>query len=156
MAETLLAVGAEVPDVEVPNQDGEMVNLRNFKGEKLIVFFYPKDNSPSCTKEACSLRDHHQTFVDKGYKVFGVSPDSQKAHQNFINKQSLPYALLSDPDNALTKSFGAWGEKKMRGKAYMGLLRSTFVVNEEGMISHVVPKVNTKEHAEQLLELIES
>ncbi len=154
MSETLLIVGAEVPDVEVPDQDGQPVNLKNFKGEKLIVFFYPKDNSPSCTKEACSLRDHHDTFTEHGYKVFGVSPDSQKAHQNFINKQNLPYSLLSDPEHELTKAFGAWGEKKMYGKTYMGLLRSTFVVDEEGMISHVVPKVKTKEHAEQLLEML--
>lgn len=155
MAETLLNVGTAVPDIVVKDQDGNETSLSQFKGQKVILFFYPRANTPGCTKEACSLRDHHETLVEKGYTVIGVSPDNPKPLQNFIAKFELPFTLWSDPDNELTKAFGAWGLKKMRGKEYMGLLRSTFVIDEGGNISHVVPKVKTAEHAQQLLELIE-
>ena len=155
MAESLLTVGTQVPDVTVTDQDGNEVSTKDFRGKKLIVYFYPKDNTPGCTAEACSLRDHYQTFLDKGYQILGVSPDSEKSHQKFRAKYDLPFPLLSDPDNKLIKAFGAWGEKKMYGKTYMGLLRSTFVVNKDGKITHVVPKVQTKQAAEQLLEMIE-
>lgn len=154
MAETLLPVGTKVPDMTLTNQDGDSVNLADMKGQKLIVYFYPKDNSGSCVKEAESLRDGYTDLKAQGYEVIGVSPDSEKSHRNFIAKRELPFPLISDPEHKLTEAFGAWGEKKMYGKTYMGLLRSTFLVDEEGTISHVIPKVKTKEHATQILDLL--
>ncbi|MEM8900153.1 MAG: thioredoxin-dependent thiol peroxidase [Bacteroidota bacterium] len=150
-----IQVGSPAPTDTVLDHEGKEVSVKDYLGQKLILFFYPKANTPGCTKEACSLRDHYETFVEKGYAVVGVSPDNQKPIQNFINKQSLPYPLWSDKELVLIKGFGAWGEKSMYGKTYEGLLRSTFVIDEEGKVSHVVEKVITKAHAEQLLELLE-
>ncbi|MEO0895085.1 MAG: thioredoxin-dependent thiol peroxidase [Bacteroidota bacterium] len=154
MAHEYLAVGAQAPDVKVKNNAGEEVSLADLKGKKVVVFFYPKANSPSCTKEAVSLKDHHKALQDLGYEVIGVSPDKEKSLTNFINKHELPYTLWSDPENELTEAFGAWGEKSMYGKTYMGLLRSTFLIDEEGKVSHVIEKVKTKEHAQQILAML--
>lgn len=154
MADSLLAVGSPVPTLTVQNQAGEDVSLADYTGKKLIIFFYPKASSPSCTKEACSLRDGYDQLRELGYEILGVSPDNPKPLRNFIEKQGLTYTLLSDPENALTQAFGAWGEKSMRGKTYMGLLRSTFLVDEKGIITHVIPKVVTKDHANQILDLL--
>lgn len=154
MSDTLLPIGTQVPDMPLTNQDGESINLTQFKGQKLVVYFYPKDNSSSCVKEAESLRDGYETLKARGYEIIGVSPDSEKSHRNFISKRELPFTLISDPEHQLTEAFGAWGEKKMYGKTYMGLLRSTFLVDENGRISHVIPKVKTKEHAQQILDLL--
>ncbi|MEL7062881.1 MAG: thioredoxin-dependent thiol peroxidase, partial [Bacteroidota bacterium] len=154
MSTTFLPVGSEVPDITVQTHDEQSVTLRDFRGKKVVLFFYPKASSPSCTKEACSLRDGYADLQNHGFEVLGVSPDNPKPLRNFIEKQSLPYTLLSDPENELTKAFGAWGEKKMRGKTYMGLLRSTFLIDEEGKVSHVIPKVVTKDHANQIIELL--
>lgn len=151
---TYLSVGSPVPEVTVTDQEGNELKLSDFKGKKLLLFFYPKASSSSCTKEAVSLRDAYADFQAKGYEVFGVSPDKHRALQNFINKQELPYRLLSDPDNELTKAFGAWGEKKMYGKVYEGLLRTTFLIDEEGKVSHVIEKVKSATHADQIKELI--
>lgn len=151
---TYLSVGSPVPEVTVTDQEGNELKLSDFKGKKLLLFFYPKASSGSCTKEAVSLRDAYADFQAEGYEVFGVSPDKHRALQNFINKQELPYRLLSDPDNELTKAFGAWGEKKMYGKVYEGLLRTTFLIDEEGKVSHVIEKVKSATHADQIKELI--
>ncbi|RMG58927.1 MAG: thioredoxin-dependent thiol peroxidase [Bacteroidetes bacterium] len=157
MATELLSVGSEVPDITVKDQDGQPLNLKtDLKGQKFVLFFYPKDNTSTCTKEACNLRDGYAELKARGYEVFGVSPDGEKSHRNFIAKHKLPYRLLSDPETALIQAFGAWGEKKMYGKTYMGLLRTTFVVDEAGMITHVVPKVKAVEHTAQILSLIDA
>lgn len=152
---TFLAPGTQAPDIELTNQAGEPIKLSDFRGKKVVLFFYPKDNSGSCTKEAVSLRDGYEALQAMGFEVIGVSPDSEKSHQKFIEKQSLPYPLISDPDHKLTKAFGAWGEKSMYGKTYMGLLRTTFLLDEEGKVTHIIPKVKTKEHFDQIQSLLE-
>ncbi len=149
-----LAIGSKAPNITVQNQTGEDVTLADYQGKKLVVFFYPKANSGSCTKEAVSLRDAYADFQTQGYEVVGVSPDKPRSLQNFINKQELPYDLLSDPENELTKAFGAWGEKKMYGKVYDGLLRTTFLLDESGIVTHVIEKVKSPIHADQVKELI--
>jgi thioredoxin-dependent peroxiredoxin len=149
-----LEVGATAPDIKVTNQEGQELSLHDFKGKKVVLFFYPKANSGSCTKEAASLRDAYADLQAQGYEVLGVSPDKQKALQNFITKQELPYSLLSDPEHELTKAFGAWGEKKMYGKTYEGLLRTTFLLDEAGKVTHVIEKVKSPTHGQQVLETI--
>lgn len=150
-----LEVGAEAPqDIVLQNQKGEEVSLGQLKGGKVIVYFYPKANTPSCTKEACSLRDGYAKLKELGYTIVGVSPDKPKSLTNFINKQELTFDLWSDPEHKLTEAFGAWGEKSMYGKTYMGLLRTTFLLDEEGKITHVIPKVISKDHANQILSLL--
>ena len=147
-----LKEGDKAPDFSGVNQDGETVSLSDFAGKKLILFFYPKDNTPGCTAEACSLRDNFSELKAQGYALLGVSPDSAKKHQNFINKYELPFPLLADTEKEVLQAYGAWGEKSMYGKKYMGVLRSTFVISEEGMIEKVISKVKTKNHANQILE----
>ena len=149
-----IAPGTTVPDISLTDQQGQSISLSDFAGKKVVLFFYPKDSSPSCTKEACSLRDGYETLQEQGFEVLGVSPDSEASHQKFIEKQGLPYRLISDPDHQLAEAFGAWGEKKMYGKTYMGLIRSTFLIDETGTVSHVIGKVNTKDHARQILDLL--
>ncbi|WNJ17347.1 thioredoxin-dependent thiol peroxidase [Pontibacter sp. G13] len=151
-----LPVGSEVPDVTVADQAGNPVSLKDYRGKKIVLYFYPKDNTPGCTNEACSLRDDYSELQAQGFEVIGVSPDSETKHRNFINKFSLPFTLLSDPELKLIKAFGAWGEKKMYGKTYDGLLRTTFLIDEEGKVSHVINKVKTKEHGQQILSLLAS
>lgn len=154
--QSLLSVGSVVPDISLTDQDGQAVKLSDYRGQKLVLFFYPKDNTPSCLKEAQSLKEGYELLKAKGFEVVGVSPDSEKSHKNYVTKRELPFRLISDPDHQLTEAFGAWGEKKMYGKTYMGLLRTTFLIDEEGKVSHVIPKVITKDHANQILELLES
>lgn len=154
--QSLLSVGSAVPDLSLTDQDGQAVKLSDYRGQKLVLFFYPKDNTPSCLKEAQSLKEGYELLKAKGFEVVGVSPDSEKSHKNYVTKRELPFRLISDPDHQLTEAFGAWGEKKMYGKTYMGLLRTTFLIDEEGNVSHVIPKVVTKDHANQILELLES
>jgi peroxiredoxin Q/BCP len=151
---TFLAVGAAAPNIAVTDQTGQAVSLSDFRGTKLVLFFYPKASSGSCTKEAASLRDAYAELQAKGYDVLGISPDKPTALQNFIAKQSLPYRLLSDPEHALIKAFGAWGEKKMYGKTYEGLLRTTFLLDEKGEVTHVIDKVKSPTHGPQVLEVI--
>lgn len=151
----LLETGAQAPlDIVLKNQKGEDVSLGQLKGGKAVVYFYPKANTPSCTKEACSLRDGYDKLQDLGYTVVGISPDKPRSLTNFINKQELNFDLWSDPEHELTQAFGAWGEKKMYGKTYMGLLRTTFLLDEEGKVTHVIEKVVTKDHARQILDLL--
>ncbi len=149
---TKLNTGDKAPDFKAINQDGEMVSLNDFKGRKLILYFYPKDNTPGCTNEACDFRNHYQFWLDKGYQVVGVSPDSQESHRKFIEKYQLPFPLLSDPDKEIIKAYGAWGPKKLYGREYEGLIRSTFIIDEEGKILEIFKKVKTKTHTEQIIK----
>jgi len=145
-----LKEGDSAPDFAVSNEKGQTVRLSDFKGKKLVLYFYPKDDTPGCTAQACSLRDNYESFLSKGYEVLGVSPDSVKKHVKFQDKYSLPFALLADEDHALSLAYGVWGEKKFMGKAYMGIHRTTFVIDENGVIERIIAKVDTGNHAEQL------
>ncbi len=146
--------GQKAPVFEGLDQNGKSIKLDDFKGSKLILYFYPKDNTPGCTAESCDLRDNYRMWLGKGYKVVGVSPDSQKSHQKFIEKYNLPFPLIADTERKIIKDFGAWGVKKMYGKEYEGLLRTTFIIDEEGKIEEIFSKVKTKEHTNQILEAI--
>ena len=144
-------MGQAAPDFSANNQNGKALTLGDFKGKKLVLYFYPKDDTPGCTAEACSLRDHYQTFLAQGYAILGVSPDNEAKHQKFIAKFKLPFDLLADTDHAVAEAYGVWVEKSMYGRQYMGIARTTFVIDEQGMIAEVIEKVNTKEHGPQLL-----
>lgn len=148
----LLQEGQAAPPFKAKNQDGKEIKLSDFKGKKVILYFYPKDNTPGCTAEACNLRDNYDALLEKGFEVIGVSPDNEKSHTNFISKYSLPFNLIADTDKEILKAYGAWGEKKMYGKSYEGVLRTTYVINEDGNIEKVIEKVKTKDHASQVLE----
>ncbi len=147
----MLQVGDTVPEFSLPNQDGTMISPADFKGKKIVIYFYPKDNTPGCTTEACGFRDVYDEILAKGAVVLGISKDSTASHTKFREKFELPFHLLSDVETTTIQAFGAWGEKKMCGKTYMGIIRSTFVVDENGVISHVFPKVNTKTHPAEIL-----
>jgi len=147
-----LNIGDKAPDFEGLNQDGKKVSLKDFSGKKLILYFYPKDNTPGCTAESCNLNDNYNSWVEKGFDVLGVSPDSQKSHQNFKNKFNLKFDLIADTEKEILPKYGAWGEKSMYGKKYMGVLRSTFVIDENGVIEEIFEKVKTKDHANQIIK----
>ncbi|UBM62806.1 thioredoxin-dependent thiol peroxidase [Candidatus Sulfidibacterium hydrothermale] len=149
---TKLQKGDKAPDFKGIDQNGNPVSLADFKGKKLILYFYPKDNTPGCTNEACNFRDHYDFWLSKGYAIVGVSPDSVASHQKFIEKHQLPFTLISDPEKVIIKAYGAWGPKKLYGREYEGLIRSTFVIDEEGKIVEVFGKVKTKEHTEQIVK----
>ncbi len=151
--ENRLKTGDKAPPFSSKDQNGKEISLDNLKGKKIILYFYPKDNTPGCTAEACSLRDGYDDLLSKGFVVVGVSPDSEKSHQNFSKKHDLPFHLVADTEHKMLKDYGAWGEKKMYGKTYEGVLRTTFVISEDGTIEHVIPKVDTKNHAEQIMAL---
>ena len=140
-----------MPTFSVADQNGNVVTDQQLLGKKTIIYFYPKDSTPGCTAEACNLRDNYERMLAQGYQVLGVSKDSQKSHQNFITKYELPFTLLSDPSTEMLQAFGAWGEKKMCGKTSIGTLRKTFVFDENGILTQVIEKVDTKNHAEQIL-----
>ena len=148
---TTLKAGDKAPAFNIPNQDGEMTSLKDFNGKKLVLFFYPKDNTPGCTAEACDLRDNIDALSKEGYNILGISPDSEKKHQNFIKKFDLPFPLLADTEQAMLKAYGVWGPKSFMGKDYTGVHRTTFLIDEKGKISEVISKVKTKEHAAQIL-----
>lgn len=148
---TTLKAGDKTPNFEAKDQDGNVHTLKDYKGKKLVVFFYPKASTPGCTAEACNLRDNWETFQAKGYEILGVSADSAKRQQNFKNKYELPFPLLADEDKSVIQAFGVWGPKKFMGKEYDGIHRTTFVINEEGVLEDVISKVKTKAHAEQIL-----
>ncbi|MBQ2787538.1 MAG: thioredoxin-dependent thiol peroxidase [Bacteroidaceae bacterium] len=148
----MLEVGDKIPDFLGLDEEGRELHLSDFAGSKLIVYFYPKDNTPGCTAEACSLRDGMEELVASGYAVIGVSTDSIASHKRFKEKQTLNFPLISDADRRLIEAFGAWGEKKMAGRTYMGILRTTFIVGEDGRIERVIKKVNTKDAARQILD----
>ncbi len=145
--------GDKAPDFSSKDQTGEEISLEKFKGKKIIIYFYPKDNTPGCTAEACSLRDGYDRLLDAGFVVVGVSPDSEKSHVNFAKKHNLPFHLIADTEKEMLRQYGAWGEKKLYGKTYEGVIRTTFVISENGTIEHVIPKVDTKNHAEQIMAL---
>jgi len=142
--------GDKAPYFEGKNQDGKTVSLNDFKGKKLILYFYPKDNTPGCTAESCNLSENFDYWLSKGFSILGVSPDSEASHQKFINKYGLKFDLISDTDKKILEAYGAWGEKKMYGKSYMGVLRTTYIIDEKGIIEQVFRKVKTKEHTEQI------
>jgi peroxiredoxin Q/BCP len=147
-----LNVGDIVPSFSAPDQDGNTINLSDYSGKNLVVFFYPRANTPGCTAEACNLRDNYKALQDAGYELLGVSEDSQKKQSNFKNKYEFPFPLLADEDHTVIDAFGVWGPKKFMGREFDGIQRKTFVVNGEGKVSKVIDKVKTKEHAAQLLE----
>ena len=140
-----------MPSFSVADQNGNLVTDQLLLGKKTIIYFYPKDSTPGCTAEACNLRDNYERFLAEGYQILGVSKDSQKSHQNFIAKYALPFPLLSDTSTQMLQAFGAWGEKKMCGKTSIGTLRKTFIFNEEGILTQIIEKVDTKNHTAQIL-----
>ena len=147
----MLKIGDKMPEFEVVDQDENVVSSKDFIGKKTIVYFYPKDNTPGCTAEACNLRDNYEALKAQGYNVVGVSKDSAASHRKFIDKFDLPFTLLSDKSTQMLQDFGAWGEKKMCGKTCVGTLRRTFIFNEEGVLERIIEKVDTKYHAAQIL-----
>ena len=146
-------VGDKAPEILGINEKGEEIRLSNYKGKKLVLYFYPKDSTSGCTAQACNLRDNYDALRQAGYEVVGVSVDSEKSHQKFIEKTSLPFPLIADTDKKLVEQFGVWGEKSMYGRKYMGTFRTTFIINEEGIVERIIgPKeVKTKDHAAQIL-----
>lgn len=146
-----LKVGDRVPDFLSKDQDGTIIKLSDYKGQKLIVFFYPRANTPGCTAEACNLRDNYSALKAEGYELLGVSEDSSKKQSNFKNKYDLPFPLLADEDHTVINAFGVWGPKKFMGREFDGLIRTTFVIDEQGVVERVIEKVKTKNHAAQLL-----
>lgn len=151
---THLNIGDNAPSFKGKIEDGTEVNSAGLKGQKYILFFYPKDDSPGCTREACNLRDNYRWFEKNGFQIFGVSPDNEKKHQKFIDKYEFQYSLIADPDKEIIKSFGIWGPKKFMGREFDGVHRTTFVMDADGKVTEIIKKVKTKEHAEQLKEAI--
>lgn len=149
---TNLKVNDKAPNFEAKNQNGEIVKLSDYKGKKVILYFYPQDNTPTCTTEACNFRDNHSKLQKKGYAVIGVSPDSERKHQNFINKFELPFTLISDKDLKVANAYGVWGPKKFMGKTSDAIHRETFVIDEEGNIEKIIEKVVSKKATDQVLE----
>jgi peroxiredoxin Q/BCP len=147
-----LTTGDPAPAIEAVDQEGKRITLEEYRGKKLVLYFYPKDNTPGCTAESCDLRDHYDQFIKEGFEVVGVSADSEKSHRNFIAKYQLPFRLISDTGKKVLEDYGAWGEKKLYGKVYMGVLRKTFIIDEEGIILRIIEKVKTKEHSTQIFE----
>jgi peroxiredoxin Q/BCP len=150
----MLKIGDTAPDFTLLNDQGVGVSLSNFLGKNVVLYFYPKDNTPGCTKEACSFRDNLTAIETKDAVVIGISPDSVKSHQNFIKKQNLNFSLLSDPNHRVAEAYGAWGEKSMYGKKYMGILRTTFVIGKDGKIKHVFGKVKVSEHGQEVFDVL--
>ena len=148
----MLKIGDRMPDFEVMDQDGNVVRSAELLGRKTIIYFYPKDNTSGCTAEACNLRDNYEAFLAMGYNVIGVSKDSVASHKKFAEKYDLPVTLLADTATELLQAFGAWGEKKMYGKTVMGTLRTTFIFDEAGVLREIIEKVDTKNHAAQILK----
>jgi peroxiredoxin Q/BCP len=151
----MLETGTLAPDFTLESDTSGPVSLSDFRGKKVVLYFYPKDNTPGCTTEACNFRDDYSAMIEAGAVILGVSPDSIKSHRSFKNKYDLPFLLLSDPDHKVADTYGAWGPKKMMGKSYMGIIRSTFVIDETGKIMRVFPKVDVKQHSQEVLAVLE-
>ena len=147
-----IKVGDKAPQFSTIDQEGKEVKLSDYKGKKVVLYFYPKDNTPGCTAEACNLRDNYNRFISMGYEVLGVSSDSEKSHQKFIDKYDLPFRLLADTDRNVHEKYGTWVEKSMYGRKYMGTARVTFIIDENGIVEKVIEKVKTKDHAAQILD----
>jgi thioredoxin-dependent peroxiredoxin len=148
-----LKEGIQAPAFEGIDQHGNSVKLSDFAGSKVVLYFYPKDDTPGCTAEACDLRDNQDSFLKEGFKVIGVSPDSVKSHKGFADKFSLPFPLIADTTKEILNAYGVWGEKKMYGKSFMGVIRTTFIIDEKGIIEKIITKVNTGEHTKQIFDL---
>ena len=151
----LLQVGDIAPEFSSKDQDGKEVRLSDYKGKKVILYFYPKDDTPGCTTQACNLRDNYEALQSKGYQVLGVSVDNEKLHVKFIKKFNLPFPLLADTEHAIVEAYGVWVEKSMYGRTYMGTARTTFVINEDGVIQEIFQKIDTANHTDQILSKIE-
>jgi len=145
--------GSKAPSFEGIDQNGKLIKLSDFAGKKVILYFYPKDNTPGCTAEACNLRDNYTDLINKGFVVIGVSPDSEKSHKGFISKYALPFPLIADTSKKILTDYGVWGEKKMYGKSYMGVIRTTFIIDEKGIVEKVITKVETGDHTNQIYNL---
>ena len=145
-----LNIGDKAPDFAIPDQDGLVHKLSDYAGRKLVIYFYPKDDTPGCTAQACNLRDNYYDLRQKGYEVIGVSVDSEKSHQKFIRKYELPFTLLADTEKKMVTDYGVWQEKSMYGRKYMGVMRYTFIIDEQGIITDIITKVDTKDHAQQI------
>lgn len=146
-----LEIGQKAPEFTGKDQDGNDISLSDFRGKKVILYFYPKDQTPGCTAQACNLRDNYQELQQQGYVVLGISSDSQASHRKFIEKQQLPFSLIADEDKSIHEKYGVWKEKNMYGRKYMGTVRTTFVIDEEGNIADIIKKVKTKEHTAQII-----
>jgi peroxiredoxin Q/BCP len=146
-----LQAGTKAPDFKTKDQDGKEVSLSEYKGKKVVLYFYPRDQTPGCTAEACNLRDNYKALQKAGYEILGISTDDEKAHRKFIEKEKLPFRLLADTDKSVHEKYGSWIEKSMYGRKYMGTARITYVIDEKGIISEVIEKVDTKNHADQIL-----
>ena len=149
----MLKVGDKAPDFTVNDQDGNPVKLSDMRGKKVVLYFYPKDMTPGCTAQACNLRDNYKSMQKKGYEILGISTDSEKSHKKFIEKEKLPFRLLADTDRSVHNAYGTWVEKSMYGRKYMGTGRTTFVIDERGIIQDIVQKVDTKNHASQIVNI---
>lgn len=149
---SILKTGDKAPDFQATDQDGRTVSLKDFRGSRLILYFYPKDDTPGCTAEACNLKDNYQVLKDKGFRILGVSADPEASHKKFIAKYMLPFPLIPDKDKTILRAYGAWGLKKLYGKEYEGIIRTTYVIDPKGIIEKVFTKVDTKNHAQQILE----
>ncbi len=148
-----LKEGSKAPLIDGIDQNGDHVKLTDFSGKKVVLYFYPKDNTPGCTAEACNLRDNYDLLLKKGFAIIGVSADSEKSHKGFAEKYSLPFPLIADTSKKILNDYGVWGEKKLYGKTYMGVLRTTFVIDEKGIIEKIIEKVNTADHTEQIFKM---
>ena len=146
-----LEVGQLAPDFEIENQDGQQTTLSQFKGKKVVLYFYPKDSTPGCTAQACNLRDNYENLIAQNFVVLGISTDTEKRHQNFIKKNDLPFPLLADTERKLHELYDTWQLKKFMGREFMGTVRTTFIIDEEGIITDIIKKVKTKEHSAQIL-----
>jgi thioredoxin-dependent peroxiredoxin len=147
--------GEKAPDFTATDQNGKIVSLSDFKGKNVILYFYPKDDTPGCTAEACSFRDNYQSLLGKGFAVIGVSTDDEKSHKKFEKKYNLPFALIADPDKKIVEAYGLWVEKNMYGRKYMGTARTTFLIDENGIISKVIDKVDTQNSSQQVIDLLQ-
>lgn len=149
-----LKEGDKAPAFKAKDQDGNTISLSDFKGKNLILYFYPQDDTPTCTKEACNYRDNYQSLLSQGFSVVGVSFDTEKSHKKFIKKYSLPFPLISDPDRKIIEDYGVWGEKTLFGRNYMGTLRTTFIIDKRGVIQHIIEKVDSGHASQQVLDLV--
>ncbi len=149
-----LTEGQKAPDFKAKDQNGKIISLSDFSGKDVILYFYPKDDTPGCTAEACSFRDNYQSLLKEGFEVLGVSTDDEKSHQKFITKYSLPFSLIADTDKKIVEAYGVWVEKNMYGKKYMGVARKTFIIDRNGLIKKIIDKVDTKNSSGQVLDSI--
>lgn len=152
----MLTEGSKAPEFSGKDQDGNKVALKDFRGKKVVLYFYPEDDTPTCTVEACNLRDNYQTLTSKGFEVVGVSPDDEKKHKKFEEKYDLPFTLIADPMHKIIDKYGVWGEKNMYGRKYMGLLRTTFLIDEQGKIFKIFKKPKSKVHSDEILKAWEA